>query len=55
MTREEAIARLHAAESQSSDAEGAHNLADAVLCEFLQSLGYADVVEAWIEVPKWYA
>jgi hypothetical protein len=37
------------------DHELAHVEADEVLCKFLRSLGYDDVVEAYIRVPKWFA
>ena len=54
MTREEAIAKLRKC-AEDEDVEVAHDDADRVLCELLESLGYADVVEAWHKVPKWYA
>lgn len=37
------------------DPEVAHGIADDVLCAFLRTLGYDDIVEAWEQVPKWYA
>jgi hypothetical protein len=37
------------------DIEGAHSMADDILCNLLVSLGYKEVVDAWEEVPKWYA
>ena len=54
MTREEAIAQFKELQT-SGDTEAAHSDADDVLCELLKSLGYEDVVEAYLEVPKWYA
>jgi hypothetical protein len=30
-------------------------MADDILCNLLVSLGYKEVVDAWEEVPKWYA
>ena len=54
MTREEAIEKLREL-SKDDDVEIAHNHADGVLCTLLEALGYADVVAAWYEVPKWYA
>lgn len=40
---------------KSSDPEVAHLKADDVLTELLESLGYQDVVDAYEQVPKWYA
>lgn len=55
MTREEALADLKAAADQNGDIEAAHADADTILCQLLTTLGYADVVEAWEKVEKWYA
>ena len=41
--------------ADSRDVEGAHAEADELLCEFLQGLGYSDVVDAYKAVGKWYA
>ena len=38
-----------------TDIEMAHVEADDVLTDLLTSLGYQDVVDAYEEVPKWYA
>jgi hypothetical protein len=37
------------------DVEKAHVEADEILCEFLLLLGWDDIVEAFQNVPKWYA
>lgn len=37
------------------DNEDWHIEADSILCELLDYLGYHDFVEAFNEVPKWYA
>ena len=37
------------------DREDWHVEADNILCELLDELGYHDFVEAFEEVPKWYA
>ena len=57
MTRRKALERLgEIALNDLLDPESAHYEADAVLCEFLKSIGYRDVVEAYEAVePKWYA
>ena len=47
------IEELHAC--QHDDVEVAHCDADSILCDLLERLGYGNVVEAWHEVPKWYA
>ena len=33
----------------------AHAVAEDILCELLRNLGYADVVEEWDKVERWYA
>ena len=48
------IRRLKAAQ-KSEDIELAHRDADKALCNFLEFLGYADVVQEYDKVPKWYA
>lgn len=40
---------------QNKDREMAHYDADAALCRFLTELGYADVVEEFDKITKWYA
>jgi len=52
---ENAIAELNKISSYESDVEMQHVYADDVLCKLLNNLGYAEVVEAWKRVPKWYA
>lgn len=37
------------------DIEVAHGVADDLLCEALNRLGYTDLVEEWHKIPKWYA
>jgi hypothetical protein len=38
---------------KSEDKEAAHIEADQVLCDFLISLGYDDIVEEYIKIDKW--
>ena len=54
MTHEEALAELKSLESDGGR-EAAHIRADEVLCAFLKSPGYADVVDAFHKIGKWYA
>lgn len=54
MDRETAISLLRM-EQRNSDTEMAHSNADGVLCELLKALGYADVVEEYEKVEKWFA
>ena len=54
MTREGAIRGLKEAQ-ENGDYEGAHMVTDDILCEFLESLGYEDIVAEWVLVGKWYA
>jgi len=53
MTKEEAIEELKQAKLK--DTEMGHYFADNVLCDFLISLGYTDVVEEYRKVDKWFA
>lgn len=54
MTREQAIGALKEAQDN-GDTEGAHSIADGVLCDLLRALGYGDVIDEWEKVDKWYA
>jgi hypothetical protein len=54
MDLEAVIARLKELQ-ESDDLEAAHGEADDILCQLLRQLGYADVIDAWKQVPKWYA
>jgi hypothetical protein len=54
MTRELAIQILEA-QKDNGDTEIAHGVADSVICELLETLGYEDVVEAYNKVDMWYA
>jgi hypothetical protein len=42
-------------QQQNGDYEGAHSIADDILCEVLDTLGYAEIVNEWDKVGKWYA
>ena len=37
------------------DKEAAHNLADKILCDLLNSLGYTAIVNEFENLEKWYA
>jgi hypothetical protein len=54
ITREEALNKLNELQG-CGDPEATHSVADTVLCDLLESLGYSDVVEKWKTVEKWYA
>lgn len=54
MNAEQAVAELRKL-AESKDTETAHARADEILCELLLSLGHEDVVDAWYDVPRWYA
>lgn len=54
LTRDEALKRLRGLASD-RDRERAHVAADDVLCQLLLTLGYGDVVKAWIDIEKWYS
>lgn len=38
-----------------NDPEMAHGKADDALCAALMALGYKDIVEEYLKVPKWYS
>ena len=42
-------------EIEQDDKEVAHVLADEVLCNLLESLGYVELVEEYDSIHKWYA
>lgn len=44
-----------AIEWSEGDAENAHDRADGILCKLLEQSGYADVVEKFRKVRKWYS
>ena len=54
MTKQEAINELIACQ-QNGDTELAHENADEVLCDLLESLGYGEVVTEYCKVDKWFA
>jgi len=54
MTKEEVIAKLVECQ-HNGDIEIAHGEADDLLCDFLTTLGYADVVAEYRKVAKWFA
>lgn len=37
------------------DLEGAHGMADGLLCEVLRKLGYEEGVKVFEDMTKWYA
>lgn len=39
----------------SGDTEIDHSMADGILCELLEKLGYSEVVEEYHKVDKWFA
>jgi hypothetical protein len=56
MTPEEFKRRMALIESDDDyDTEEGHAKADALLCECLESLGYAEGVAIFRELHKWYA
>jgi len=54
MTREQALEALKMEQAE-GDTETAHYNADEILCEFIATLGFADVVAEYHKVSKWYA
>jgi len=54
MDKEEVIKKLKKL-VDNDDQEMAHVEADQILMDFLVSLGYEDIVNAYDEIGKWYA
>lgn len=40
---------------QDGDPEDAHKEADSILTDLLLSMGLEEIVEAYNDIPKWYA
>lgn len=57
LTPEQARERIKAAAKTANDEdqEQGHMDADDALCGLLVHLGYTDIVEQYLEIPKWYA
>ncbi|CAH1657786.1 conserved hypothetical protein [Hyphomicrobiales bacterium] len=57
MSREEVVDELKrlARLSEDGDPELAHSEADKIISDFVKSLGYSDVANAFDEIFKWYA
>jgi hypothetical protein len=51
---EKVIAQLKQLQGD-GDTEHNHIDADRILCDFLEHLGYEDVVVEYVKVDKWYA
>lgn len=54
MNKIEALVLLRE-EQKNEDWEIAHSNADDILCKFLLSLGYEDIVREYNLINKWYA
>lgn len=55
MNIQEAEKQMQEVVDNSGDIESDHGKADAILCEFLESLGYKNLVEIYERIDKWYA
>ena len=55
MTRNSAISELRQLEALKGDTEVAHQLADDILCDLLDSIGCGAVVVEYKKINKWYA
>jgi hypothetical protein len=53
LTADDAIELLDGCHT--GDMERDHGRADEILCDLLRSLGYEDVVKAYLNIEKWYA
>ena len=56
MTPEEFADRMRQiAEDTWNDAEGRHAMADELMCELLEALGYEEGIEIFDDMEKWYS
>lgn len=46
---------LEELQKPNGDTEILHSAADELVIQFIRSLGYDDIADAWQKVPKWYA
>lgn len=54
--RDKVIADLiRAACPKGGDEEISHSVADKILCDLLEEIGFVETVKAFNEVEKWYA
>lgn len=53
LTPDQALERIKAAADHG--VEEGHVKADDALCGLLVHLGFRDIVEQYLEIPKWYA
>lgn len=53
MTYKDAIDRLREIRPASDDPESARYDANCVLCDFLKTMGYGDVVDEWEKIYKY--
>ena len=53
MTKEQVLEKLK--NCHTGDTEKDHSKADEILCTFLTSLGYKDIVDEYEKIHKWYA
>lgn len=49
------VEALEELQNPNGDAEYQHGQADVIVIQFIRSLGYDDIADAWQKVPKWYA
>ena len=49
------LIELKELQDEEGDWEIAHARADSILCEILMEYGRQDIVDAYKDVPKWYA
>ena len=54
MNEIEAIKTLKELQKNDYDTEANHRQADGVLAQFLESLGYNEIVEEFYKIERWY-
>ena len=55
MLKEETINKLKELQGIGCDIEGCHSEADSILTDFLNKIGFNDIVVEYNKVEKWYA
>ena len=55
MTDKELAEKMKEVIKERGDEENWHVIADGLLCDALEELGFSETVKAFDDIPKWYA
>lgn len=51
----EELNKKYLSQMKNLSSEFDHDIADSILCDLLEELGYHELVDAYIKLPKWYS